>query len=153
MGPKALLPLRRKGALRIFITHKNPPPSIGFEPVDPVAITLTTRPPRACWTYKQELERTLLCDETEINVALLLIATFNTEEEQAIELLYACAVVCNAERKSPRSVPWTTSTYRTSSALSYRSFATNEGTPEDLVATVWGVWLSLLKSRVVRPDF
>jgi hypothetical protein len=48
----ALLPLRRKCALWIFITHKNPLPSVGFEPtteypVGPVASTLTTRPPRA----------------------------------------------------------------------------------------------------------
>jgi hypothetical protein len=46
MGPTALLTLRRKCALGIFITHKNPPPSVGFEPVGPVASTLTTRPPR-----------------------------------------------------------------------------------------------------------
>jgi hypothetical protein len=47
MGRTALLPLRR-----IFITHKNPPASVGFEPateypVGPVASTLTTRPPKA----------------------------------------------------------------------------------------------------------
>jgi hypothetical protein len=52
MGPTALLPLRRKCALRIFIAHKNPPPSVGLEPateypVGAVASTLTTRPPRA----------------------------------------------------------------------------------------------------------
>jgi hypothetical protein len=56
MGPTALLPLRRKCVLRIFITHKNPPPSVGFEPatecpVGPVASTLTTRPPRATVMY------------------------------------------------------------------------------------------------------
>jgi hypothetical protein len=38
--------------LGIFITHKNPPSSVGFEPttgcpVGPVASTLTTRPPKA----------------------------------------------------------------------------------------------------------
>jgi hypothetical protein len=52
MGPTALLPLRRKRALRIFITHKHPPSSVGLEPateypVGPVPSTLTTRPPRA----------------------------------------------------------------------------------------------------------
>jgi hypothetical protein len=44
MGPTASLPLRSKCALRIFITHKNPPSSVGFEPAT-VASTLTTRPP------------------------------------------------------------------------------------------------------------
>jgi hypothetical protein len=49
MGPTALLPPRRKCVLGIFITHKNSPPSVGFEPATecPVASTLTTRPPRA----------------------------------------------------------------------------------------------------------
>jgi hypothetical protein len=52
MGPKALLPLRRKCVLGIFITRKNPPPSVVFEPateypVGPVASTVTTRPPRS----------------------------------------------------------------------------------------------------------
>jgi hypothetical protein len=52
MGPTALLPLRRKCVLGIFITHKNPPSSVWFEPatecpVGPVASTLTTRPPKA----------------------------------------------------------------------------------------------------------
>jgi hypothetical protein len=32
MGPTALLPLRWKCGLRIFITHKNPPSSVGPEP-------------------------------------------------------------------------------------------------------------------------
>jgi hypothetical protein len=46
MGPTALLPLRRKCVLGIFITHKNPPPSVGLElatecPVGSVASTLT----------------------------------------------------------------------------------------------------------------
>jgi hypothetical protein len=47
MGPTALLPLRRKCVLGIFITHKNPLSLDGFESVGPVASTLTTRPPRA----------------------------------------------------------------------------------------------------------
>jgi hypothetical protein len=49
MGPTALLPLRRKCVLGIFIAHKNPPSLVGFEPATkcPVASTLTTKPPRA----------------------------------------------------------------------------------------------------------
>jgi hypothetical protein len=56
MGPMALLPLRRKCALRIFITHKNPPSSAGPEPAN----TPATRPPTAATTDKIELERTEL---------------------------------------------------------------------------------------------
>jgi hypothetical protein len=52
MGTTALLPLRRKCAMWISITHKNPLPSVGPEPapespVGAAASTLTTRPPRA----------------------------------------------------------------------------------------------------------
>jgi hypothetical protein len=51
MGPTALLPLRRKCVLGNFITHKNPPSSVGLEPateypVGPVASTLTSV---VCW--------------------------------------------------------------------------------------------------------
>jgi hypothetical protein len=43
-----VLPLRRDCVLGIFITHKNPPPSVGFEPatecpVGPVASTLINK--------------------------------------------------------------------------------------------------------------
>jgi hypothetical protein len=63
MGPTALLPLRRKFVLGIFITHKNPPSSVGSEPateypVGPVASTLTTRPPRAVAAIVMVLIRT-----------------------------------------------------------------------------------------------
>jgi hypothetical protein len=59
MGLMALLPPRRKCVLEIFITHKNPPSSVGFEPatkypMGPVASTLTTRLPRAFFSYMRE---------------------------------------------------------------------------------------------------
>jgi hypothetical protein len=55
MGPTALLPLRRKCALRIFITHKSPPSSVGPEPATenpggPMASMVITRLPRAAST-------------------------------------------------------------------------------------------------------
>jgi hypothetical protein len=49
MGLTALLPLRRKCKLQIFITDKNPPSSARLQlaTVHPVASMLTTPPPSA----------------------------------------------------------------------------------------------------------
>jgi hypothetical protein len=59
MGPIALLPLRRKCMIRIFITHKNSlslaePEPATESPMGPTASMLTTRPLRAAlWLYIQ----------------------------------------------------------------------------------------------------
>jgi hypothetical protein len=48
MGPPSLLPIQEEGVVRIFIALKNPSPWPGSypQPLDPVARTLPTTPPR-----------------------------------------------------------------------------------------------------------